>query len=389
MPLDKLSLTSRERVLRTLNHQEPDRVPFNLNLTADIYHSLRKTLGLPTEQGKGMDLGTAVFSSLDLVEAMQVDICYIKLRAPTNRGSPRNDNGLIFDEWGVGYQKVMRPGGFYFEMVSHPLGNATLKDIQDYPWPDPYDLGRTDGLWEQVEFIRRETDKAIMAKFTTPIWEQAWYLRGLEQWMIDLVVNPEIANAILDKVCQVAMGLAEVGLNAVGDQVDILRLSGDDLGTQVRPMISPHMYEIFIKPRFERLWRFAKGKLLQKNPAGKLMLHSCGNVRLFIPSWIEMGLDVLDPIQPRAVGMEPEGLKRDFGKQLVFHGGIDIQHTLPFGTPDEVRAEVQRYIQILGPGGGYIVAPAHNVQNDVPAANLVAMRDAVVNEGVYPIKQSN
>jgi len=389
MPLDKLSLTSRERVLRTLNHQEPDRVPFNLNLTADIYHSLRKTLGLPTEQGKGMDLGTAVFSSLDLVEAMQVDICYIKLRAPTNRGSPRNDNGLIFDEWGVGYQKVMRPGGFYFEMVSHPLGNATLKDIQDYPWPDPYDPGRTDGLWEQVEFIRRETDKAIMAKFTTPIWEQAWYLRGLEQWMIDLVVNPEIANAILDKVCQVAMGLAEVGLNAVGDQVDILRLSGDDLGTQVRPMISPHMYEIFIKPRFERLWRFAKGKLLQKNPAGKLMLHSCGNVRLFIPSWIEMGLDVLDPIQPRAVGMEPEGLKRDFGKQLVFHGGIDIQHTLPFGTPDEVRAEVQRYIQILGPGGGYIVAPAHNVQNDVPAANLVAMRDAVVNEGVYPIKQSN
>ena len=102
-----------------------------------------------------------------------------------------------------------------------------------------------------------------------------------------------------------------------------------------------------------------------------------------------MGLDVLDPIQPRAVGMEPEGLKRDFGKQLVFHGGIDIQHTLPFGTPDEVRAEVQRYIQILGPGGGYIVAPAHNVQNDVPAANLVARRDAVVNEGVYPIKQSN
>lgn len=384
-----MSLTSRERVVRTLNHREPDRVPFNLNLTVDVYHQLRDYLGLPPEPDKGMDLGTAVTCSPDLVEAMKVDFYYLKLGNPAKISPVRNDEGIIFDEWGIGYQKVMRPGGFYFEMVTHPLAHATLNDVEDYSWPDPYDPGRTAVLRDQVTFIRRETDKAIIAKFTNPIWEQSWYLRGLEQWLVDLVDNPEIACAILDKVCNVAVGLAEVGLDMVGEEVDILRLSGDDLGTQTKPMISPWMFEKLIKPRFERLWRFAKEKLLQKNPDGKLMLHSCGNVRPFIPYWIEMGLDVLDPIQPRAAGMEPEGIKRDFGQKLVFHGGIDIQHTLPFGTPEEVSAEVQRYIQILGPGGGYIVAPAHNVQNDVPPANLIAIRDTILKHGTYPIAQSD
>lgn len=385
--MNKLSLTSRERVLRTLNHQEPDRVPFNLNLTADIYHRLRDHLRLPVEPDKKMNMWTVVSSSLDLIEAMQVDICYVKLGAPTNWRADQRDDDVILDEWGIGYRKVKHLGGYYFEMVSHPLANATLNDIDDYPWPDPYDLGRTVGLREQVEFIRRETDKAIMAKFTTPIWEQALYLRGLEQWMMDLVLNPEIACAILDKACMIAIGLADTGLEEVGDQVDILRLSGEDLGTQMNPMISQKMYDKFVMPRFKRLWCFAKEKLSQKNRGGKLMLHSCGNVRSFIPSWIELGLDVLDPIQPRARGMEPEALKRDFGRQLVFHGGIDIQHTLPFGTPEEVAAEVRRYIKILGPGGGYIVAPAHNIQNDVPPANLVAMRDVVISDGIYPIRE--
>jgi uroporphyrinogen decarboxylase len=378
-------MNSRERVLRTLNHEEPDRVPFNLNLTADIYHRLRERLKLPSEPNKEMDLGTGVSASLDLVEAMQLDFCYLKLGASEKWKPPTRSDGVIVDEWGVGYRKIMRPGGFYYEMVEHPLAGATLTDIKSYCWPDPKDPGRIAGLRDKATFIRKETDKAIMAKFTTPIWEQAWYLCGLEQWMMDLITNPERACAILDQVCRVAMGLAEAGLEAVGDQVDILRLSGDDLGTQTGPMISPKMYEKFVQPRFERLWGYAKSKLIQKNPAGKLMLHSCGNIRPFVPSWIKMGLDVLDPIQPRAAGMEPGRLKDDFGKQLVFHGGIDIQQVLPFGTPEEVMAEVKRYIQILGPGGGYIVAPAHNVQNDVPPENLIAIRDAVMKYGVYPI----
>jgi uroporphyrinogen decarboxylase len=208
----------------------------------------------------------------------------------------------------------------------------------------------------------------------------------MEQWMIDLVTEPDICFAIMDKVCDVAMGLYQVGLEIIGDLVDILRLRGEDLGTQTGPMISPSMFNRAVKPYFERLWTFAKRKLLEKNPAGKLMLHSCGSVRPFIPTWIEMGLDVLDPIQPRAAGMELASLKRDFGQQLVFHGGVDIQHTLPFGTREEVMAEVQRCIRALAPGGGYVVAPAHNVQSDVPPENLVALRDAVEAYGYYPVQ---
>ena len=381
------TLTSRERVLRTLNHQEPDRVPFNLSLTVDIYYRLRQYLGLPPDQNKSIGLWTEVAPTLDLLDAMQVDFCYVGLKPPLNWKAPQTMDGLRYDEWGIGRARVERTdGSFYYEMVKQPLANATLEQIESYPWPDPYDPGRVEGLRAKVLDIRRQTDKAIMAKFSNSIWEQSWWLYGMQAWMIDLIEKPHIVSAIMDKVCDVAMGMMEVGMNAVGDLVDIVRLSGEDLGTQLAPMISPKLFQELVRPRFARLWNLARKKLQEKNPSGKLMLHSCGNVRPFIPTWIEMGLDILDPIQPRARGMEPEGLKRDFGDRLVFHGGLDIQHTLPFGTPQDVAAEVKRYMSILAPGGGYIVAPAHNVQSDVPPANLVAIRDAIQEFGNYPIR---
>jgi uroporphyrinogen decarboxylase len=380
-------LTSRERVLRTLNHQEPDRVPFNLSLTVDIYHRLREHLGLPPDADKPVGVWTEVSPALDLLDAMQVDLYYTGLRPPSGWKPPKTQDGLLYDEWGIGRARVEREdGSYYYEMVKHPLANASLEQIQEYPWPDPYDPGRVAGLREKVLDIRRGTDKAIMAKFSNSIWEQSWWLYGMQAWMIDLIANPEIAAAIMDKVCSVAVGTMEAGMEAIGDLVDIVRLSGEDLGTQTAPMISPRLFNALVRPRFERLWSCAKKKLMEKNPAGKLMVHSCGNVRPFIPAWIEMGLDILDPIQPRARGMEPDGLKRDFGKQLVFHGGVDLQHTLPFGSVDDVCSEVRRYMRALAPGGGYIVAPAHNVQSDVPPANLVAIRDAIEAYGNYPIQ---
>jgi uroporphyrinogen decarboxylase len=236
--------------------------------------------------------------------------------------------------------------------------------------------------------VRQETDKAIMGSFSTPIWEGAWYLYGFEDWLMDLTMKPEITGAILDKVCELATAFTSVGLEAVGDLVDIVRLSGEDLGMQTGPMISNQMFDEIVKPRFARHWRAVKGLALRKNPDAKLMLHSCGSVRAYIPTWIEMGLDVLDPIQPGAKGMDPEGLKKDFGDRLVFHGGIDTQHTLPFGSTEDVRQAVRKYALTLGQGGGYIVAPAHNVQNDVPPENLVAIKDAIEEFGYYPLVKS-
>ncbi|RPI87269.1 MAG: uroporphyrinogen decarboxylase [Chloroflexi bacterium] len=382
-----IMLTSRERVLRTLNHQEPDRVPFNLSLTAEIYHRLRQYLGLPPDPDKKIGLWTEVSPALDLLDAMQVDFFYVGLNPARGWKAPQTQDGLLYDEWGIGRSKIDRgDGSYYFEMTKHPLANATLEQIENYPWPDPFDPGRVEGLREKVLEIRAQTDKAIMAKFSNSIWEQSWWLYGMQSWMIDLIEKPHIVSAIMDKVTGVAVGRMEAGMDAIGDLVDIVRLSGEDMGTQLAPMISPKLFNQLVKPRFARLWDMAKEKLGEKNPAGKIMLHSCGNIRPFIPTWIEMGLDILDPIQPRARGMEPEGLKRDFGEILVFHGGLDIQSTLPFGTTEEVAEEVKRYIKALAPGGGYIIAPAHNVQSDVPPQNLVAVRDAIRDHGTYPIK---
>lgn len=385
--MTKTTMSSRDRVLATLNHQEPDRVPFDLSLTADIYQRLRDYLGLPLDPVQSMGIWTEVSPKLDLLDAMGVDIYYLGLNSPTGGQRPNTADHLFYDEWGVGRAKVTRDGGsFYYEMVKHPLSGATLEDVEDYPWPDPFDPLRTAEIREKVLWIRQETDKAVMAKFSNSIWEQSWWLYGMQPWLEDLLANPAVPCAIMDKVCEVAVGLMDVGIEAIGDLVDIVRLSGEDLGTQIAPMISPRLFDDTVKPRFEQLWGLAKTKLRKKNPRAKLMLHSCGNVRPFIPTWIDMGLDILDPIQPRAVGMEPENLKRDFGSRLTFHGGIDIQQVLPFGTREDVMEEVRRYIRSLAPGGGYIVAPAHNVQSDVPPANLVAMRDAVDAYGRYPIQ---
>jgi uroporphyrinogen decarboxylase len=385
--MPKPALSSRERVLRTLQHQEPDRVPFDLALTVDIYHRLRQHLGLPPEPGKASGLWTEVSPSLDLLDAMQVDTAFTGMRTPSSRKPYLASDGLVYDEWGIGRQKVERAdGSFYYEMVKPPLAGASLEQIANFPWPDPADPERIAGLRQQILEIRRSTDKAVMVKFSSSIWEQSWWMYGLQDWLVDLIEKPDITAAILDRVCDIACGLMERGMDEAGDLVDIVRLSGEDLGTQLAPMISPPMYNRWVKPRFERLWSLARRKIQEKNPAARLMLHSCGNVRPFIPSWIHMGLDILNPIQPQARGMEPDGLKRDFGRELVFHGGIDLQQVLPFGTPDEIRQEVRRYIRALAPGGGYIVAPAHNVQSDVPAENLVALRDAVLEYGTYPIQ---
>ncbi len=379
-------MTSRERVLRAINHQEPDRVPFDLSLTVEIYNSLRNYLALRPEPDKKVGLWTDVSSSLDLLDAMKTDIYHISLNSLPD--SFRKEGDIYYDEWGIGRAKVIRnDGSYYFEMVKAPLAGATLEMIRKHPWPDPYDLRRIAGLRDKLTMVCQETDKAIMAKFSNSIWEQSWWLYGMQDWMIDLVEKPDVTNALMEKVTDLAIGFFEVGIHAIGDRIDILRLSGEDLGTQTGPMISKSMYEEMVKPHFKRYWQFIKKKLKEKNPNTKIQLHSCGNVRPFIADWIDMGLDILEPVQPNVVGMEPEGLKKDFGDRLTFFGGIDLQRLLPFGSRNDVIQEVKRYMHALGAGGGYIVAPAHNVQSDIPPENLVAIRDAVESYGCYPFER--
>jgi len=385
--MKKTSLSSRERVTRAINHQEPDRVPFDMTLTVDIYHDLRKQLGLPPDPDEKVGIWSEVSLKEDFIEKMNLDFIYLGLNPPSRKPKQSPDGALIYDQWGVGRAKMQLPNGsYYFEAVEHPLSHATLKDIEEFAWPDPYDPVRLEGVREKFLRIRKETDKAIVARFSTSIWEQATYSCGLQNWLEMMVFQPEIACAILDKLADISMGMTEVGVGEIGDLIDIIRISGEDLGSQTATIISPRMYETFVRPRFQRSWAFVRQQLQQKGSQAKIMLHSCGAIRPLLTSWIEMGLDILDPIQPLAKGMQPEGLKRDFGQRLVFHGGVDLQQLLPNGTREEVWAGVHEVIRALAPGGGFIISPAHNVQSDVPAENLIALRDAIEEYGYYPIR---
>lgn len=386
MAKKRKTMTSRERVITALEHKEPDRVPISMSITIDAYNNLKRYLGIELEEDLKVGRWTDVPIHPLVAEKFGLDVIWLRMGSPHKKPPQPKDPNKWIDEWGVEWTKTPRPGGgYYYEMTNPPLKDATIEDLEDYPWPDPYDPGRVEGLREYFRHIHEDTEFAILTKFGGAIFEQAWYLRGMERFFMDLIEAPDFVHALLDKICQVQMGLDEVGIEAAGEYVDILRLSGEDLGTQEGPMISLPMFRRLIRPYMEKLWRFAKKKLLEKNPGAKIMLHSCGSVRWVIPDWIEMGLDILDPIQPKAKGMDPFQLKADFGDKLSFHGGIDAQYVLPFGTVEEVRQHTRKYIKALAPGGGYIVAPVHNVQGDVPPENLVAMRDAVEEFGYYPI----
>jgi uroporphyrinogen decarboxylase len=387
----KTTWTRRERVLTALEHREPDRVPMSMSITIDAYNNLKQHLGLEIQEDLSPGHWTDVPIHPLVADKFGLDIHWFRLGSAGRKATRPSSERIQIDEWGIEWTKVERPsGGYYFEMSRHPLADATIADLDDYPWPDPYDPTRIEGLRERLrrglKEVRDNTDFAILAKFGGAVFETAWYLRGMERFFLDMLENPSFVHALFRKIYDVQRGLDDVGLEAAGEYVDILRLSGEDLGTQRGPLISLKMFRSMVRPYLEPLWSFAKEKLQQKNPRAKIMLHSCGAVTSFIPDWIDMGLDMLDPIQPFAAGMDPFELKAHFGAVLSFHGGIDAQHVLPAGSELEVREHTRRYIQALAPGGGYIVAPVHNVQGDVPARNLIAMRDAVLEYGQYPIR---
>lgn len=378
-------MTARERVVTALNHQEPDRVPFDCTFSYGGYNRLREYLGYG-DPVKVSSPWLSVRVPIDFMQKFDIDLYYIGLNRWLD--TPPFEYGMdtYTDEWGVTYRKIENPSGIHYELANAPLKDAKLSDLHDYPWPDPYHPALVDGLEERCRTLYEETDFCLVGKFSNSIFEQAFYLRGLEQLFVDFAHNPEFACALMDRLTDIAIGCLEVGLRACGRYIQILRLAGDDMGHQQGTLISPRMFRSLVKPRFARLYRAAKEMARQYNPDCKLMIHTDGDVYPIIPDYIEMGLDVLNPVQPYVAEMDHARLKQEFGDRLSFHAGIDIQHVLPFGTPEEVRAEAIKVMRVLGKGGGYILAPTHYVQPDVPPENLVALHDAVIERGVYPFE---
>jgi uroporphyrinogen decarboxylase len=274
--------------------------------------------------------------------------------------------GKYRDEWGV--ERVKPPGSYYYDQISFPLaGEITLGDIVNYPWPDPEDPIRLEGLTRRVSAIRDETDCAIVLNLPSGFVHSSQYLRGFEDWFVDIVADRKLSAALFDAVLEVNLAVCEVILKEVGADADVL-LASDDLGLQDRLMMSPAVYRELIKPRHQKYFQ-----LLHELSPGKVLFHSCGSLADIIEDLIETGVDVLHPVQVSAAGMAPENLKGAYGDRLAFWGAIDTQHVLARGSVGDVKAEVERCIDALGGGGGYVLGAVHNIQPDVPLDNILAM----------------
>lgn len=386
-----MSWTSRERVIAAIEHREPDRVPININPTLDFYLGLQEYLGLETEQDLRASSMQEVVPHPRVLAALGVDLIAVKLGSPKGPrpappcGAPVGAE-LRFNEWGVGLRQVTQPGaGSYWEPAYHPLASATLDDLEGYRWPDPSAPGRGEAAEARAQRLYGETDLALVGRFGGPIVETAVYLVGFENWLVRTLRDIEFVEALLDRITDIAMALDRIGLEATAQYLQILKISGDDFGMQTGPLYSPNTFRSLFLPRLRRRWAAARAYLDEVNPSVKILFHSCGGIRPFIPDLIDIGLQILDPVQPLAAGMDSADLKQEFGDRLAFHGGVDEQQVLPFGSEQDVEQEVLRCLRAFGPGGGYILAPAHYVQADVPPANLVAMCRAAQTHGRYPI----
>lgn len=314
-----------------------------------------------------------------LLRALGVDFRRVGLQEPTRSLERINPDGSYSDEWGVTWIKE----GPFWSPVGNPLAGATLEDLESHPWPDPLDPGRFVGVAEEARRLYKETDYAVVAAQPVPaygVFMTSLFLRGMAQFMVDLAVDKEFANRLMERVLQFHLVIYDRFLSLVGDYVQIV-VTSDDLGTQKAMLISPTMYRETIKPMQARLF-----SLIKQRTRAKIFYHSCGAIAPVIPDLIEMGVDILNPVQPLAEGMESAGLKEAYGDRLVFHGGIDQQQCMTGGTPEDVEREVKRRVRVLGRDGGYIMAVVHNIMPDVPSENVLALFDAARSYGKYPLE---
>jgi uroporphyrinogen decarboxylase len=266
----------------------------------------------------------------------------------------------------------------YMDISHHPLADATVESLANYPFPKGDDPTRFTGVREEALRLRKETPYALCTNIGGVVYEICWYMRGLERWFTDMIENPAFCEALLDRTLAFWMGYYDQFMKEAGDLIDVVMI-GDDLGGQSGPLFSPEFYRRIVKPRQKRLVQHIKSL----TPA-KVWYHTCGSVVPLIPDLIDNGIDILNPVQISAAGMDPKVLKSRFGDRLVFWGGgIDTQHVLPFASPDEVRKDVQRNLRAFKPNGGYVFNSVHNIQSGVPPQNIVAMFDAAYDYGFY------
>jgi len=343
-----------------------------INLYA--YRRLKEHLGIPGPIRVQTERSLLAWPDETLLERFDVDLRLVVAHTAEDSGNRGMFDELAYDRvaeytdmWGVVRRRPPR-GHYYVTHAPFDKEEPTLADLDTHPWPSPNKADAA-GLRREAERLRRETDCALVVHVPGRIFSIGQFMCGFENWLVQLKVNPEFCEALLDRALEVQLAMAEETLRAVGNNVDILYLA-DDYGIQTGPLISPALFRQIFKPRMARLIRF----LRERSPAA-VAFHSCGSVYALIPDFIDVGVQILNPVQVAAADMDTTRLRREFGKHLVFWGAIDTQQVLPAGSPDDVRAEVSRRVADLRPG--YIPTSVHNIQAEVPPQNIVAMFDAL------------
>jgi len=366
-------LTSRERFTLALSHQETDRVPADLGglattiRTVDLYQRLRLFLGLPSLKKVRHFLDEHIIPDEDLLTAFRIDTRYIRTGAAKNWRRERIDQYTVRDEWGVAWTKP--PHYIYASVVDNPIKEPTMDALRRYSFPDPGDPGRYDGLKQEAKKLYEETNYAIVADYPTGagVFDQAWRLRGMADLFLDMLESTEFCHELFDLMGNWYQKVYERYIQEVGPYVQMVMLY-EDLSMQEGPLMSLELFREYVKPQHEKVI-----KAIRDYTDAVICLHICGSAYAFIPDSIEMGIGVLNPVQIRAKDMEPEKLKAEFGDKLSFHGAVDSQELLPFGSPEAVQEEVRRLIRILGRNGGYLLTSGHSIQPDVPPENIKAL----------------
>ncbi|MFC1478990.1 uroporphyrinogen decarboxylase family protein [Planctomycetota bacterium] len=352
-------MNSKERVRMAIEHREPDRVPLDYYSRPEITKKCMDTLGTETEEELLQKLG---------IDQRRIAPVFKGEEAPLRYADPTvsvTEEGIYKDIWGVGFSANDTGSGFYMDLAENPLSGITSAvELDKHTWPDP-------DMWDYSSAAAQAESHSDYWVWTHSrgIFEISWFLRGFDNFMVDLMVNPELANALMDRAQDYLFEKARRILETADGSIDMMEYN-DDIGSQEGILINPDTWRIMLKPRMAVFIDMCK------QFGVKVRYHSCGGYTEIIPDLIEIGLDVLNPVQTRAKGMDPQTLAREFGDQLTFSGGIDTQELLPFASPEEVKAEARMLIDVLGKDGGFILGPSHKFQADVPVENVLAMYEA-------------
>jgi uroporphyrinogen decarboxylase len=360
------AMTSRERVLTTLAHGMPDRVPMDLMGTAgglenNAYYALCDFLGIAREGRVFRCAWNVCFYNEKILELLDVDFRRVWMREPKNWQPIAVDEHTEIDEWGMAVKRVGNAAWF----ANEPLAEASTRNLDNYPWPDPADPARIEGLAKEVCRLHEDTPYAISVRQATPgIFELAQRLRGPARFMMDLAADRQFALALVGKINEIRLEYLQICLNEIGRLVHMVEYA-DDFGSQTGPLISPRTFvEVFL-PAYQ-----AQNELIkQLAPGARIFMHSDGAIRRLVPYFIESGVEVLNPVEPDVPGNDLARLKEEFGERLIFHGHLNTKSPMR-GSLEDVRKEIDR-VGTLADGGGVILAPTNHFQTDVPPQNIV------------------